>query len=115
MQSVNEGFENFVNEVRAYRAHVQNMRSVLLTIDLKGAFPSLDEYVAGYGITAARASLIGNDAIVTHLRPVVRGIEVAGAVLDQLERVVITDQVANGVAVRQAVLFWLLGSGVDIT
>lgn len=77
--------------------------------------PSLDEYVAGYGITAARASLIGNDAIVTHPGPVVRGIEVAGAVLDQLERVVITDQVANGVAVRQAVLFWLLGSGVDIT
>ena len=77
--------------------------------------PSMTEYVAEYGITASRASLIAPGAVVTHPGPVVRGIEIAGAVLDRLERVVITDQVANGVAVRQAVLFWLLGSGVDIT
>ena len=45
----------------------------------------------------------------------IRGIEVTGRVLDDHPNVVVTQQVTNGVAVRMAVLFLLLGSGVDIT
>jgi aspartate carbamoyltransferase catalytic subunit len=42
-----------------------------------------------------------------------RGVEIAAEVTD-LPRAVITRQVTNGVAVRMAVLFWLLGSGVHL-
>ena len=77
--------------------------------------PSIHEYIEGYGITAERLALIRPDALITHPGPVVRGIEVAGQVLDDHPNVLVTRQVTNGVAVRMAVLFWLLGSGVDIT
>jgi aspartate carbamoyltransferase catalytic subunit len=55
------------------------------------------------------------DAIVTHPGPMVRGVEIASDVAD-LPRSVITQQVTNGVAVRMAILFLLLGgewSGAD--
>ena len=77
--------------------------------------PSIHEYVDGFGITADRASAIRSDALITHPGPVVRGIEVTADVLDHHPGVLVTRQVTNGVAVRMAVLFWLLGSGVDIT
>ncbi len=77
--------------------------------------PSIHEYVLGYGITADRARLIRSDALITHPGPVIRGIEVVASVLDSHPNVLVTRQVTNGVAVRMAVLFWLLGSGVDIT
>ena len=74
-----------------------------------GSFvPSLREYTAGWGLTARRASLLGEDAIVTHPGPMVRGVEIASDVAD-LPRTVVTRQVANGVAVRMAILFLLLG------
>ena len=47
-------------------------------------------------------------AIVTHPGPMVRGVEIASDVAD-LPRTVVTQQVANGVAVRMAILFLLLG------
>ena len=77
--------------------------------------PSIHEYVAGYGITAERAAGLGSDVLITHPGPVVRGIEATADVLDRHPGVLVTRQVTNGVAVRMAVLFWLLGSGVDIT
>ena len=75
--------------------------------------PSLREYTALYGLTRARASLLADDAIVMHPGPMNRGVEIAAEVAD-LPRSVITRQVANGVAVRMAVLFLLLGSGADL-
>jgi aspartate carbamoyltransferase catalytic subunit len=75
-----------------------------------GAFvPSLREYTAGWGLTAQRVGLLGPHAIVTHPGPMVRGVEIASDVAD-LPSVVVTRQVTNGVAVRMAVLFLLLGS-----
>ncbi len=68
--------------------------------------PSLREYTATYGLTAQRAERLGPDTLVMHPGPVNRGVEVASDVAD---RSVITHQVANGVAVRMAVLFLLLG------
>ncbi|HMD45026.1 MAG TPA: aspartate carbamoyltransferase catalytic subunit [Acidimicrobiales bacterium] len=75
-----------------------------------GAFvPSLREYTARYGLTARRAAHLSKDAVVTHPGPMVRGVEIASEVAD-LPAAVVTRQVANGVAVRMAVLFLLLGA-----
>ena len=76
--------------------------------------PSLREYTSLYGLTSRRAMQMKDDAIVMHPGPMNRGVEIAAEVAD-LPRSVITRQVANGVAVRMAVLFLLLGSGVDVS
>jgi aspartate carbamoyltransferase catalytic subunit len=75
--------------------------------------PSLREYTATYGLTRRRAGLLAPGAIVMHPGPVNRGVEVAAEVVD-LPLSAVTEQVANGVAVRMAVLYLLLGSGVDV-
>jgi aspartate carbamoyltransferase catalytic subunit len=72
--------------------------------------PSLREYTAHYGLTRERARLLADEAIVMHPGPMNRGVEIAAEVAD-LPRAVVAQQVANGVAVRMAVLFLLLGSG----
>ncbi len=72
--------------------------------------PSLREYTAGYGLSAERAARLAPGAIIMHPGPMNRGVEIASEVADQ-PNAVITEQVANGVAVRMAVLFMLLGSG----
>ena len=75
-----------------------------------GAFvPSPREYTAGFGLTARRATLLPDHAMVLHPGPMVRGVEIAADVAD-LPRTVVLRQVANGVAVRMAVLFLLLGA-----
>ncbi|KAA0236343.1 MAG: Aspartate carbamoyltransferase [Acidimicrobiales bacterium] len=74
--------------------------------------PSLREYTAYFGLTARRAELLPPDALIMHPGPVNRGIEIAADVAE-LPRSVITDQVRNGVAVRMAVLFAILGSAGD--
>jgi aspartate carbamoyltransferase catalytic subunit len=75
--------------------------------------PSLREYTALYGLTPRRAQLLADDALIMHPGPMNRGVEIAAEVAE-LPRSVITRQVANGVAVRMAVLFLLLGSGADL-
>jgi aspartate carbamoyltransferase catalytic subunit len=72
--------------------------------------PSLREYTASYGLTGRRADRLGKDALILHPGPMNRGVEIAGEVADR-PNAVITEQVANGVAVRMAVLFLLLGPG----
>lgn len=75
--------------------------------------PSVREYTATYGLTGARARLLPRSALVMHPGPIRRGIEIASEVADS-PAAVITTQVANGVAVRMAVLYLLLGSGAPI-
>ena len=65
--------------------------------------PAGDEYFARYGLTPARLALARPDAIVMHPQPMNRGVEIDSAVADGPQSV-IRDQVANGVAVRMAVL-----------
>ncbi|MDP9452483.1 MAG: aspartate carbamoyltransferase catalytic subunit [Actinomycetota bacterium] len=72
--------------------------------------PSLREYTASYGLTRRRAALLGERAVVMHPGPMNRGVEIAAEVAD-LPRSVVTRQVANGVAVRMAVLFLVLAAG----
>ncbi|MDH3707496.1 MAG: aspartate carbamoyltransferase, partial [Acidimicrobiia bacterium] len=76
--------------------------------------PSLREYTAGYGLTLDRCRLLGEHAVLMHPGPMNRGVEIAPEVAD-LDRSVVIEQVANGVAVRMAVLYLLLGSGVDLS
>ena len=90
---------------------------MLLRIQLErqqaALFPTLREYTARYGLTAARVSRLKPDASVMHPGPMNRGIEVAAEVADGPLSVV-TEQVTNGVAVRMAVLYTLLGSGAPV-
>src|SRR5690606_9469560 len=74
--------------------------------------PTLREYTARYGLTARRVDALRPDALVMHPGPMNRGVEISAEVAD-LPRSVIIDQVRNGVAVRMAVLYLLLGAGVD--
>jgi aspartate carbamoyltransferase catalytic subunit len=76
--------------------------------------PSLREYTARWGLTPRRIDLLDEEAIVMHPGPMNRGVEIAADVAD-LPRAVIVDQVRNGVAVRMAVLYALLGSGGDLS
>ncbi len=75
--------------------------------------PSLREYTTTYGLTNRRVELLRDDALVMHPGPMNRGVEIAAEVAD-LPRSLILDQVRNGVAVRMAVLYLLLGSGAEL-
>ncbi|WP_225409367.1 aspartate carbamoyltransferase catalytic subunit [Stigmatella hybrida] len=66
-------------------------------------FPSTREFSRLYGLNAARAGQMKAGALVMHPGPINRGIELAPAVADGA-RSVILEQVANGVAVRRAIL-----------
>lgn len=74
-------------------------------------FPSLPEYVSRFGMTRERFARLAETAIVMHPGPMNRGVEIAPEVADH-PRARILEQVANGVAVRMAVLFRLLGGEV---
>ena len=73
-----------------------------------GYFPSESEFSELWGMTSARLRRLGENAIVMHPGPMNRGLEIAGAVADSPQSTV-TDQVANGVATRMAVLYTLMG------
>jgi aspartate carbamoyltransferase catalytic subunit len=72
--------------------------------------PSLREYTAEFGLTARRAAMLQPGALILHPGPIVRGVEIASDVAE-LPAALITEQVSNGVAIRMAVLFLLLGQG----
>ncbi len=75
----------------------------------KGAyFPSLREYFNVFGMTEARLRLARPDVMIMHPGPMNRGVEIASEVADGPYSVIL-DQVANGVAVRMAVLYLLAG------
>ena len=73
------------------------------------AFPSLREYVQGYGLTRERAARLKDGAIEMHPGPMNRGIEIAGDVADG-PRSVIFRQVSNGLSVRMAALYLCVGA-----
>ena len=85
---------------------------MLLRIQLErmeGAyFPSLREYFNVFGMTEARLRLARPDVMIMHPGPMNRGVEIASEVADGPYSVIL-DQVANGVAVRMAVLYLLAG------
>jgi len=74
-----------------------------------GLLPSLREYAARYGLTAARLAGAKPGAIVMHPGPMNEGVEIAPDVAAGAQSV-ITDQVTNGVAIRMALLYLLAGA-----
>lgn len=75
-----------------------------------GFFPSPLEYTRRYGLDARRLAMLPEHAIVLHPGPMNRGLEISADAADS-PRAVIVEQVANGVAVRMAVLYLLLAGG----
>ena len=75
--------------------------------------PSLREYTSRFGLTPARAARLPEHALIMHPGPMNRGVEMA-VDPSELPGSVITQQVTNGIAVRMAVLFELLGSGSNL-
>ncbi len=73
-----------------------------------GYFPSAREYARRYGLDARRVDRLPGHAIVMHPGPMNRGMEIAAEVADSPRSTVVA-QVANGVSVRMAVLYLLLG------
>jgi len=71
-------------------------------------FPSSREYSRRYGLDVRRVTTLGDDAIVMHPGPMNRGMEIAPEVADGARSTIVA-QVANGVSVRMAVLYLLLG------
>jgi len=71
-------------------------------------FPTAREYSRRYGLDTRRMSLLPEHSIIMHPGPMNRGMEITADVADS-KRSVIVEQVANGVSVRMAVLYLLLG------
>jgi aspartate carbamoyltransferase catalytic subunit len=71
-------------------------------------FPSEREYSRRYGLDAERMALLPEHAVVMHPGPMNRGVEIAAEVADG-PRSTVVEQVTNGVSVRMAVLYLLLG------
>jgi aspartate carbamoyltransferase catalytic subunit len=74
-----------------------------------GYVPSLREYSRLWGLDIRRAELLPESALIMHPGPMNRGVEI-GADVAELPRSVITDQVANGISVRMALLYLMLGA-----
>jgi aspartate carbamoyltransferase catalytic subunit len=89
-------------------ADVVMMLRIQLEREGSAAFPSSREYFRRYGLTHERLARANSGAIVMHPGPMNRGVEIASDVADS-SRAVILEQVSNGVAVRMAVLYLLLG------
>lgn len=75
-------------------------------------FPSLNEYARYYCLTADTVAKAGPDVIILHPGPINRGIEISSEVADGPYSVIMS-QVANGVALRMAVLYQLIVPGSD--
>ncbi|MEO5331873.1 MAG: aspartate carbamoyltransferase catalytic subunit [Magnetococcus sp. YQC-5] len=76
-----------------------------------GFIPSVREYFTFWGLTRSRLAKAAPNVIVMHPGPVNRGVEIASELVDDPECSVILEQVANGLAVRMAVLYRLCGVG----
>jgi aspartate carbamoyltransferase catalytic subunit len=71
-------------------------------------FPTVREYARLYGLDRRRVDALPEGALIMHPGPMNRGVEIASEVAD-LPRSLISDQVTNGIAVRMALLYLMLG------
>lgn len=89
-------------------AQVVMMLRIQLERQQAGLFPSIREYSQLYGLNRDRLKLADKDALVLHPGPVNRGVEIFGEVADSMQSL-INQQVTNGVAVRMALLYLMIG------
>ena len=98
--SIDEAVEG-ADVVMLLRIQLERMRGYF--------FPSQREYFQQFGMTMARLRRAKPDVIIMHPGPMNRGVEIASEVADGPYSVIL-EQVANGVAVRMAVLYLLAGA-----
>ena len=99
------GVEVFDDLTKGIEAADVVMMLRLQTERMEGAFvPSEREYFHLYGLDAEKLRFAKDDAIVMHPGPMNRGVEIDGALADDIGRSVIRDQVEMGVAVRMAIM-----------
>lgn len=91
---------------------VVNMLRIQMERMKKGLFPSIREYSKHFGLDKEKLKLAKDDVIVMHPGPMNRGVEIMPDVADS-DISMITTQVTNGVAVRMALLYLLLGGTED--
>lgn len=78
-----------------------------------GLFPSLREYSQLYGLTSERLKKTGKQSIVLHPGPMNRGVEISDDVADGVDAL-IERQVTNGVAIRMALIYLLIGGSSNV-
>jgi aspartate carbamoyltransferase catalytic subunit len=93
-------------------AHVVMVLRLQTERQEKGLLPSLREYAREWGVNRERLCCARPDALVMHPGPMNRGVEISAEVADGVGgiRAAIEDQVTNGVAVRMACLYLLMGA-----
>lgn len=74
----------------------------------EGLFPSLEEYSRHYVLSKETIKYAKKDALIMHPGPMNRGIEILPEIADSAQSIIV-EQVANGVAVRMALMFLILG------
>lgn len=89
-------------------ADVVMMLRIQLERQQKNLFPSLREYRNLFSLTPSRFSRAKRNAIIMHPGPINRGVEISADLADSVKSVILK-QVENGIAVRMAVLYLLLG------
>lgn len=89
-------------------ADVVNVLRLQLERQERGLFPTREEYHRFWGITAERLKLAKPDHLLMHPGPMNRGVEITTEVADGQQSAIL-EQVTNGVAVRMALLYLLLG------
>lgn len=105
-----KSFVNFDDAISAVEPDAVMMLR-LQSERMKGTFfPSTKEFTSGWGLTASRFASLPKHTLVMHPGPMNRGVEISSVAADS-ERSTIIEQVANGVAVRMAVLYHTLSGG----
>lgn len=89
-------------------ADVVMMLRIQLERQEKNYFPSIREYRNLYSLTEKRFKLAKKNAIIMHPGPINRGVEISADLADSAKSVILK-QVENGIAIRMAVLYLLLG------
>ena len=91
-------------------ADVVMMLRIQLERQGKTLLPTLREYAQFYGLNPTNLKCAKKDAIIMHPGPMNRGVEISSFVADSSQSVIL-EQVANGVAVRMALLYLVCGGG----
>lgn len=91
------------------RCDVVNLLRIQAERQAKNLFPSIREYAQFFGLDAPRARRLKKECLVMHPGPLNRGVEITPEVADGPHSVILK-QVANGIAVRMAVLQLVVGA-----
>ncbi len=94
-------------------ADVVNLLRIQHERQRKGMFPSIGEYASLFGLNHSRLRLLRPDALIMHPGPINRGVEIESELADGPQSVIL-EQVANGLAVRMAVLYLLHGGDPSV-